>query len=71
MASELIHFLNNLGIEIICLCIFSSKFNQSRAFNKAVSLGEKSKIVNIGTTFILAYRVARAITEGAHHYYQA
>ena len=34
-----------------------SKFNKRRAFNKAVGPGKKSKIINVGPTFIPDYRV--------------
>ena len=33
------------------------KFNKRRAFNKTVGPGKKSKIINVGPTFIPDYRV--------------
>ena len=33
------------------------KFNKRRAFNKAVEPGKKSKLINVGPTFIPDYRV--------------
>ena len=33
------------------------KINKRRAFNKAVGPGEKSKLINVGPTFIPDYRV--------------
>ena len=35
----------------------NSKFNKRRAFNKAVGPGKKSKLINVGPTFIPDYRV--------------
>ena len=36
----------------------NSKFNELRAFNKAVGPGKKNpKLINVGTTFIPDYRV--------------
>jgi hypothetical protein len=46
-------------LENICrLRNFFSKFNKCRAFNKAVGHRKKNpKLINIGPTFILDYRV--------------
>ena len=35
----------------------SPKFNKRRTFNKAVGPGKNPKLINVGPTFILDYRV--------------
>jgi hypothetical protein len=46
----------------------NSKFNERRAFNKAVGHGKNPKSINVGPMFILDYRVSMYLAS-MHVYY--